>query len=88
MKMIVQDLKERLTNDGIASYQWIPTDLMWADALRKEMKMNENMKSMLIEGVFHLEDHEINKVKCIDGEIRMINIRNRENTLDHKNMLV
>ena len=47
----------------------------------KGMEMNEDMRSFLMEDVFHLEDHEINKVKCIDGEIRMVNIINRDNIL-------
>ena len=51
--------------------------------LTKEIEMNEGMRGLLTEGVCHLEDHEINKVKCIDGEIRMVNIRKREKVLDH-----
>ena len=64
--MIFQDLKERPTDEEIESYQLIPTDSMWANALTKEMEMNKDMKSLLTEGVFHLEDNVINKVKCID----------------------
>ena len=61
---------------------------MWADALTEKLKMNEDMKSLLMEGVLHLENHEKNKLKCIDGEIRIIDIRNRENALDHDDVLV
>ena len=64
--MIVQDLRERLTNDQIALYQWILMDLMWVDVLMKEMELNKDMKNLLMEGVFYLEDHEISKRKSTD----------------------
>ena len=52
-----------------------------------QMEMNDDMKSLMIESFFELKDHEMNKVKCIDGEIRIMNIRNREKMPDHANML-
>ena len=59
-------------------YQWISTDSIWADALTKEMEIYDNMRILLMEGLFVLQDLRINKVQCLDGEIRMLNIRNRE----------
>ena len=35
--------KERLTDGEITLYQWIPIGLMLADALTKEMEMNDDM---------------------------------------------
>ena len=61
---------------------------MWADALTKEMVMHKDMKELLTEGNFELQDEGINKVQCVlNGEIRMTNIKNRdknsvENSMD------
>ena len=52
---------------------------MWADTLTKEMDMNEDMKEVLMESNFELRNYGIKKVQCINGEIRMTNIRNRDN---------
>merc|ERR1712112_543374 len=39
LRMIVQELKERLMSEDVRSYQWIPTKEMWADGLTKEIEM-------------------------------------------------
>lgn len=59
---------------------------MWADALTKEMVIQKDIKELLTEGNFGLQDEGINKVQCVDGEIKT-NDRNRdkksiENTVD------
>ena len=43
LHMVIQGLKERLVDGKIKSYQWIPTGLMWTDALTKKMEMNKDM---------------------------------------------
>ena len=63
----------------IALYQWIPTYSIWADALTKEIYMHKELKEVLMEGNFKSKNEGINKVQCIDSEIWMTNIRNREN---------
>ena len=78
LRTVVQDLEKRLIDEDIASYQWILTDSMCAGALTKEMEIHDDMRSFLTEGVFELQDHGINKVQCVDREIRMLKIRNRE----------
>ena len=76
LQMVVQDMKDRLTDGEISSYQKIPTGLMWADTLTKEIRMHLDMREHLEEGNFRLDNEGINKVQCIDGEIRMLNIKN------------
>ena len=49
-------------------------DSMWLDALTKEMEMHDDMRSLLTEGKFELQDDGINMVQYLDGEIRMSNI--------------
>ena len=51
---------------------------MLVDALTKEMDMHKDMKEVLMEGNIELENEGINKVLCIDEEIRMTKIRNRD----------
>ena len=51
---------------------------MWADALTKEMEMNGDIETLLNEGDFKFKNEGINKVQCIDGEIKMVNIWNRK----------
>ena len=45
---VIQDLKERLMDREISSYQWILTSLVWADALMKEMEMHEDIEEVFI----------------------------------------
>ena len=39
LRMVIQDLKEWLIDGETASYQWIRTNLIWADTSTKEMEM-------------------------------------------------
>ena len=73
----MRDLKDRLLDDEISLYAWLPTEHMLSDALTKEMKMHEGLEDVLAGNGFSLPDVGINEVKCIDGELRMSNIRNR-----------
>ena len=40
--------------------------------------MHKDMRELLSEENFELLDKEINKVQCLEGEIKMLNIRNRD----------
>ena len=82
--MFVQDLKERLLDADIESYQWVLTGLMWADVLTKEMEMYKDMQEHLVEGNFSLKNEDVNKVQCIDREIRMMNVQNRERQVNKR----
>ena len=78
LRMTVQELKERLMEGDVKSYQWIPTKEMWSDGLTKEMEMAEGLRKMLKTGVCELRKEEVNKVIYDKEEIRMVHIRNRK----------
>ena len=48
------------------------------DALTKEMEMHQDMRELLREGNFKLVNEGMNKVQCMDGDIRMTKIQNRD----------
>ena len=78
LRMTVQEMKEKLIEGEIVSYQWLSTKEMWADGLTKEMEMAEGLRNLLKEGKCKITSQEINKVICQNREIRMMNIRNRK----------
>merc|ERR1712055_432439 len=78
LRMTVQELKDCLLERDVVSYAWLPTEHMWADVLTKEMKMPEGLEMALVGNSIHLPSVCVNEVVCIDGEIRMKNIRNRD----------
>ena len=78
LRMTVQEMKEKLMEGEIKSYQWLSTKEMWADGLTKEMEMAEGLRNLLKEGKCKITGQEINKVVCQNEEIRMLNIRNRK----------
>ena len=75
---MVQELKERLMEGDVRSYQWIPTKEMWSDGLTKEMEMAEGLRKMLKTGVSKIKKEKGNMVVYDKEEIRMVNIRNRK----------
>ena len=44
LRMTVQEMKEKLLEGEIQSYQWLSTKEMWADGLTKEMEMAEGLR--------------------------------------------
>ena len=76
--MTVRELKDRLLEGEVLSYAWLPTEHMWADVLTKEMRLPEMFEKVLMENYMELPSVHINKVRAVDGEVRMENIRNRE----------
>ena len=77
--MVVQEMKEKLRDGEITSYQWVSTKNIWADGLTKEMTMTEGLRKLLKEGKCEMVTKDINKVICENEEIKMLNIRNRKN---------
>merc|ERR1712240_340028 len=78
LRMTVHEMKEKLMEGEIKSYQWLSMKEMWADGLNKEMEMAEGLRNLLKEGKCMIASREINKVVCQNEEIRMLNIRNRK----------
>ena len=80
LRNVITDLKQRLVDDDISSYAWLPTDSMWADILTKEKKMPLNFDKVITANTLALGDTTVNKVKEFGQEVRMTNIRNRSKT--------
>ena len=79
LRYVVVDLKERLVKVEITSYAWLPTHSMWADILTKEKKVPLKLKDVLTKNKMNLGDTTTNKVMAFGQELRMTNIRNRNN---------
>ena len=76
--MVVQEMKDKLRDGEIDSYQWISTKKIWADGLTKEMPMTDGVRNLLKNGKCDKVSEDTNKVICQDDEIKMLNIRNRK----------
>merc|ERR1711873_197558 len=78
LRMVVQEMKEKLRDGEINSYQWVSTKQIWTDGLTKEMAMTEGLRRLLKEGKCEMVTKDINKVICENEEIKMSTIRNRK----------
>ena len=78
LRMTVQEMKEKLRDGEIKSYQWVSIKQMWADGLTKEMEMADGLRELLKTGRCEIVKEEVNKVVCEKEEIKMLNIRNRK----------
>ena len=75
---MVSEMKDKLTEGEITSYQWVSTKDIWADGLTKEKSMSEGVRKLLKQGACSMVRQEENKVVNQDGEVKMINMRNRK----------
>ena len=87
LRMTVQEMKEKLLEGEVMSYQWLSPKEMWADGLTKEMEMAEGLRKLLKEGKCEMVKEEVNKVICENEEIKMLNIRNRKKKAENKEKL-
>merc|ERR1712239_2027 len=78
LRMLVKEMKDKLRDGEIDSYQWVSTKKIWADGLTKEMPMTDGIRNLLKNGKCDMVQEHTNKVICQDDEIKMINIRNRK----------
>ena len=78
LRMTVQEMKEKLIDGEVKSYQWLSTKEMWADGRTKEMEMADGLRKLLQSGQCKIKKEEINKVIYENEEIKMLNIRNRK----------
>ena len=84
LRMVVQEMKDKLRDGEIDSYQWVSTKQIWADGLTKEMPMTEGVRNLLKTGRCDMVSEDINKVICHNDEIKMLNIRNRRHGRQEK----
>ena len=80
LRNFITNLKQRLIDNEISSYAWLPTDSMWADILTKEKKMPSTFEKVIATNQLTLGHVIINKVKAFGQEVRMTNIPNQTNT--------
>merc|ERR1711867_397660 len=78
LRMVVQEMKDKLRDGEIDSYQWVSTKQIWAYGLTKEMPMTEGVRNLLKNGKCEMVSEDTNKVVCQNEEIKMLNIRNRK----------
>ena len=83
LRNTVKDLKDKILSGEVKSMSWLSTKNMISDVLTKEKKMPDELKDLLLSNRFALSGEEINLVQAVDGELRMFNIRNRN---DDKNV--
>ena len=78
LRMKVQEMKEKLIEGEVKSYQWLSTKEMWADGMTKEMEMVGGLRKLLQSGKCEIRKEEVNKVVYENEEVKMLNIRNRK----------
>ena len=44
LRMTVQEMKEKLIDGEVKSYQWLSTKEMWVDGMTKEMEMADRFR--------------------------------------------
>ena len=77
LRNCVTDMKDRLYDGKIKSYSWLDGRDMVADVLTKEAKPHDDLKDITIGNRFRNAFAEDNIVKCVEGEIKLLNPRNK-----------
>ena len=77
LRLTVVDLKERIVDEDIYSYSWLPTKNMWADMMTKEMTLPSALEDVFLKNDLEIPQPLMNEVRATGMEIRMTNIRNR-----------
>ena len=77
LRGMVSEMKDKLTEGEITSYQWVSTKDIWADKLTKEKSMSEGVRKLLKQGTCSMVQKEENKVVNQDGDVKKINVRTR-----------
>ena len=80
LRNVIADLKQRLIDDEISSYAWLPTNSMWADILTKEKKMPPTFEKVIATNTLTLGDITVNKVKAFGQEVQITHILNHTKT--------
>ena len=74
LRLTMTNLKERLVDEDVYSYSWLPTISMWADIIMKEMQLPSALENVFLKNDLDLPQPLMNEVKAIGTEIRMNNI--------------
>jgi hypothetical protein len=75
----ITDFKEMLTEGIVKSFCWLDGDKdMVADALTKETKFNMDLEDIVLQNKFRCRKQEDNMVICEEGEVKMVNRKNKE----------
>ena len=74
LRNVITDLKQRLVNEEITLYAWLPTSSIWADILTKEKKMPSTFEDVININDLKLENTSVNKGMAFGQEVRITNI--------------
>ena len=75
LRSAVADLKEKLVEKQMESYNWLDTEDMIADILTKECKENDDIIKILIEGKLRVASNEDNLVHFENEEFKLENVK-------------
>merc|ERR1711873_376177 len=59
LRMLIHEMKDKLRDGEINSYQWVSTKKIWADGLTKEMPMTDGIRNLLKNGKSILENSKL-----------------------------
>ena len=88
LRNCITDMKDVLYSGKINSYSWLDGRDMVADVLTKEAKPNDDLKDITIGNRFRKAFAEDNIVKCVEGEIKLLNPRNKSVQFEMENKSV
>ena len=69
LRNVITDLKQRLVDDEVASYAWLPTNSMWVDMLTKEKIMLPAFEKVIATNALTLRDKTVKRVKAFGQEV-------------------
>ena len=75
----IQDFKDRLYDGEIESFSWLDTTDMIADVLTKEVKENKDLCDLIENSKLRIAHNEDAVVKAVGLELRLLNLRVKEN---------
>ena len=84
LRMTGQEIKEKIMDREVKSYQLLSTKEMWADGMTNEIEMAVGLRKILQSGQCKIQKEEINKVIYENEEIKMLDIRNRKKREEEK----
>ena len=87
LRSSISDMKDSLYGGEVTSFSWLDGETcMVSDCLTKECKPNEDLEEIIWRSRFRNNFSRKNLVRCSDGEIRVWNKCNKDNTRIRENM--